>query len=351
MATITIAILGLGRIGASFGLALKRYAKTPGAQHQFVISGYDELPAAAKEALKMEAIDQDARSPGAAVSKADVVILSARYGLHPDLYELTGPLLKAGAVIVDLAPLKQEALKRAQKHLPRDEQGQSLAHMVGATPILNPAVLFEAVDPITETSRARADLFDGGALVVTPDADTRSEAVQLVVDLASLIGINIHFVDPAEHDGLITMMETLPLLAGLALFRTAAQDGAWDDRQRFGNTAFALATHGLGQFAPDDAAAFFAGDRAQMLQTLDAYIAALETIREFLVDDDPKLIETAFDRTTARRDEWLNARRKNKWDSKTEVKPTEKMNVVSVLGSRFLPRALRPGDNKSNGSR
>ena len=179
MATITVSILGLGRIGASFGLALKRYSKTAGAQHQFVINGYDELPMATKEALKMDAIDQDARSAGAAVNKADVVILSARYGLHPDIYELTAPALKSGAVIVDLAPLKQEALKRAEKHLPRDDQGQLTAHMVGATPILNPAVLLEAVDPITETSRARADLFDGGTLVVTPDANTRREAVQI----------------------------------------------------------------------------------------------------------------------------------------------------------------------------
>jgi prephenate dehydrogenase len=351
MATITVGILGLGRLGASFGLALKRYAKTTGAQHQFVINGYDELSSAGKEALKMEAIDHDVRSAITAVSKADVVILSARYGLHPDLYELAAPALKVGAVIVDLAPLKQEALKRAEKHLPRDEQGQLTAHMVGATPILNPTVLLEAVDPLTETSRARADLFDGGTLVITPDVDTRGEAVQLIADLATLIGLGVHFVDPAEHDGLITMMETLPLLAGLALFRTAAQDGAWEDRQRFGNPAFALATQGLGQLAPDDAAAFFSGDRAQTLKTLDAYIEALGIIREFLADDDPKLIETAFDRTSARRDEWLAARRKNKWDSKTEVKPTENISVASTLGARFLPRGLRPGDNKPNGNR
>ena len=350
MAAITVGILGLGRLGASFGLALKRYNKTSGAKHQFTISGCDEQPAVAKEALKMEAIDQDGRSPAGTVASADVVILAARYGLHSDWYERIGPTLKVGAVIVDLSPRKQHAIQQAEKHLPRDEHSQPSAHIVGLSTILNPALLLDAVDPLTETQQARADLFDGGTWIITPDADTRAEAVQLVADLAALIGVSVHFVDPAEHDGLITMMEALPLLAGLALFRTAAQDGAWEDRQRFGNPAFALATHGLGQFAPDDAAAFFAGDRAQTLQTLDAYIEALGTLRGFLADSDPGLIAAAFDRTSARRDEWLTARRKNKWDGKTAIKPVENLSVMNAIGARFLPRGLRPADHKPNGS-
>ncbi|MHB8747937.1 MAG: NAD(P)-binding domain-containing protein [Aggregatilineales bacterium] len=123
MATVNLAILGLGRLGASFGLALKRYAKTPGAKHQFVITGYDETYNVTQAARKAEAIDQEARNAGAAVAKADLVILAARYGLHDALYQAFGPDLKPGAVVLDLSPLKLRAIARAAEYLPRDDQG------------------------------------------------------------------------------------------------------------------------------------------------------------------------------------------------------------------------------------
>jgi len=344
MATVYLAILGLGRLGASFGLALKRYGRTPGAKHQFVISGYDETYSVTQSARKADAIDHEARTAGAAIANADLVILAARYGLHNDLYQVFGPDLKPGAVLLDFSPLKLRAIARAAEYLPRDEQGNFAAFMVGATAILNPAVL---LDPAVDSANARADLFDKGTLVLAPAVDCRAEAIELASDLGALLGMTVHFADPAEHDGLIGIMEALPLLAGLGLFQAANQHPAWDDLRRFGNPAFTLATLGLTQYAAEDAVTFFEGNREQAAQALDTLIKTLTTLRNLLTDDDPHLIEAAFEDAIVRRDQWLRARESNKWEAKTEVKPTENISFLGIMGTHILPRGMRPGDNKS----
>ena len=271
--------------------------------------------------------------------------MAVRPGLYEELYEAFGPDVRAGAVVLDFSPLNQSAIARAKKYLPHDLQGTAQAYMVGGTPIVGSAYLF---DPATETAKASADLFDKGTLVLAPTSDCHPEAVQLASDFGTLLGMTIRFADPLEHDGLITTMEGLPLLASLALFQAANQSGAWDDLRRMGNPAFALATLGLSQHTPDDAAAFFSGNRESAVQSVDSFIKALTALRDVLQNDDPHLLEATFNQVIANRDEWLAARRKNEWDAKTDVKPTENISLLGVLGTRFSFRGLRPGENKSN---
>ncbi len=347
MATINLTIIGLQRLGTSIGLALKRYMKTPGAQHQFVITGSDESNDVMRLARKMEAIDQEVRSPGGAVERADLVILTARNSLYSDLYEAIAPDLKAGAVIVDFSPLKERAIERATKWLPHDKDGEVTAYMVGATAILNPAYL---LDPKTDTESAHADLFDKGTLILSPAVNCRGEAIQLVSDLGELLGMSIHFTDPSEHDGMVASMEALPLLANLALFRTLNGNNAWEDLRRLGNPLFTLSTLGLEQFGAEDAAAVMNGNRERTVQAVEALINTLDEIRDTLLADDDLLIAEAFADAIEKREKWLLDRRKNAWDEKTEAKPAVKLTLMSTLASRFTFRGMRPGDNEDDKS-
>ncbi len=348
MLTINLAILGLGRIGASFGLALKHYAQTPGAQYQFTIVGYDSSVERLQAARKLEAIDQAARTPAAAVAKPEMILVAVPPGLYDDLYAAFGSEVRPGSVVLDFSPLKQSALTRAKKHLPHDAQNNPQAYIVGATAVLSPAVLFDWDE---DTAAASADLFDKGALILAPAADCHPEAVQLASDFGALLGMAVRFVDPLEHDGLITVMDGLPLLIALGLYQTASRSGSWDDLRRMGNPAFALATLGLGQYAPDDAAAFFSGNRERAVQALESLIKTLTTLRDVLQDDDSNLLEANFNQAIAHRDQWLSNRLKDEWDSKTDIKPTENISLMGVLGARFSFRGLRPGENKADDKR
>jgi|GEM_PF-135372 len=345
MAAITLAIIGLQRMGTSFGLAVKRYMKTPNVEHQFTIIGSDESVDAVRAAHKSEAIDQEARTPAAAVAKADLVILATRYGLYDDLYQAISSSLKAGVVILDLSPLKQRAIARADKYLPRDSDGHPLAYMVGATPIINPLLLN---DPGDTTESARADLFDKGTMILSPSVSARGEAIQLAADFSELLGMSVHFTEPAEHDGMVASIEGLPLLTALAVFRTLRKNNTWDDLRRLGNPPFAISTLGLEQITAQDALALFDGNRDRAAQALEALINTLDEVRDVLMADDPLLLGEAFEDAINQRAEWQHLRRQNTWDTRTAIKPTEDISIGGVMSGRFLGRFLRPGADKGS---
>ena len=213
--------------------------------------------------------------------------------------------------------------------------------MISAVAIINPALLH---NPQMGTEAARADLLDNGGLSLAPTADCHPDAVQLAADLGGLIGAPVKFADPLEQEGMIAAMEGLPLLAALGLFQMTAHSAGWDDLRQIGNPLFVLETLGLAQRDPADAAAYFAGDRTRADRALAAYIENLQVIRELLQADDRTQLDNAFARAVTKRDEWLSARNARNWEAKTTITPTEKISFMGVLGARFLPGSLRPGN-------
>jgi len=332
MAEITVAIIGLKRVGASFGLAIKRYLKAPGAQHKITIVGSDESAAARSAARKLNAIDSEVRSLGAAVEGADLIVLSLPYSKYDEYYETISADLKAGAVILDFAPLKLRTIERARKHLPK-QNGELTAYAVGATAILNAAYLYDTDD---DTETARADLFDKGTLILSPDAQTRGDAIQLASDFAALIGMSTHFTDPAEHDGLMAAMEALPLLTNLALFQSVAKNVAWDDLKRVSNPVFAHDTVSLAAFSPQDAAAAVHGNGAAVARYLDAMIENLSELRTLLRTADELTLAEAFAEVSDQHDEWLRDRSSNRWSAPADETATP--TAAGLLRGRFLGR-------------
>jgi prephenate dehydrogenase len=340
MAAITVAIIGLNRVGASVGLAIKRYMKAPGAEHQITVVGADESPETRALAKKKEAIDIDARNVGVAVEAADLVFLAIPYGKYDEYYEAIAADIKHGAVIIDFSPLKQAGIQRAYKHLPRDADGLA-AFAIGATAVLNPLYMF---DTTTATQDARPDLFEKGTMILSPDSKVRGEAIQLVADFAALLGMTAHFTDPAEHDGLIAAMEALPLLSNLALFRSVNKNAAWDDLRRMSTPVFGLSSFGLAHYTAEDAAATLRGNRDHTLRYLNDLIDNLTQLRELVKADDISLLTESFAETRDQHGLWLSERRQAMWDAPGgEQAVDEKITVGSMLRTRLFGRLGQMG--------
>jgi prephenate dehydrogenase len=334
MAKVNVTIIGLHRLGASLGLALKRLMKDPGQKHEFVVVGSDETPSVLDAALKLGAIDQKVRDLEAAVEKADLVFVTAPYSLVSDIFSIIGPALKAGAVVIDTSPLKLAAIDQAKKHFRRNKDGEYEAYLVGVTPILNPEHL-EGLRGDTES--ARADLFDNGQIIISPASDAPEEAVQLIADLAGLLNVRAHFVDPAEHDGLVAAMEQVPALLQLAFFRSLNTSKAWGDLQRMGNPRFSLATYLLAQEAPEDLAQPIVRNRDNVVRALETLIGALDEIRDVLVSGDELTLEQAFTDASRRYERWQAARRKNNWGDQVEPPALPSTGLMGSLGSMLNP--------------
>ena len=103
MADLSIAILGLGKFGASIGLCLKEYM-AKGGEHRFNIVGYDSNDAHEKAADKLGVVDKIHRKIFDAVRDVDIVVMAVPYEDVESAYQLIAPDLRDGVVVLDLSP-------------------------------------------------------------------------------------------------------------------------------------------------------------------------------------------------------------------------------------------------------
>jgi prephenate dehydrogenase len=331
MATIQVGILGLGRLGASLGLALKRYNASKGAENTFKITAYDPQAAVLADARRLGVADEYVNAPLAATRDREIVLLALSYADVPALYELAGPQMRDGAVLLDFAPLRAPSQAWAQKHL------QAEAYMVGVTAIVNHQALYQSADM---QSTARADLFDNGVFILTPAPNCAADALELAGDFAALLGSKAHFMDAAEYDALSAATEGLPALLSLASFRTFTQSEGWADIQRLTNPAFGALTHHLYDTHPDDLRDHLYRNRAHITRYLDELMVQLRQLRQTLVSNDRDALEAATTQEAAAYEAWLNRRSKNVWQEHSAAPSGTVMDTVmtGMFGSAIADR-------------
>jgi prephenate dehydrogenase len=326
MATLGVAILGLNRFSASVGLALRRYM-TKGGKYQFQITGYDYSADIVKQAQKMGAIDRSERHVYSAVKDADIVIMALSYEEVADTYKAIKPDLRDGVVILDFSPLKAPSLKWAKDAL-SDEH-----HIVGATPIVNPRYLYVADNTLEQ---AQEDLFDDGAVLLTPSAHCIKEAVDLSLNFVQILGSKPRFLDPLEHDTLLAQTNQLPRVLGTLLFYNLMNHTNWDDMQWFTNPAFGVLTRPLFDTHPDGLRDEFMVNRDVLARVLDDFIRSMQVFRDTLRSGDKDAVETITVDAAAKYEEWVNNRFNANWD-----KPAQKdMNIKGTLMQGLLGSTL-----------
>lgn len=344
MADVKVAILGLERLGTSFGLALKRYMGNKDARHTFTVVGHDERGYNGKHAKREGAISSFERSAADAVAGAHVVLLASSYNRAELLYDAIGSSLQPGAVVLDASPLKRPAIDWAAKSLPEDPE--RAAYMVGFTPILNPEVLFEAN---TEIEQARATLFDNGTFILAPAANCPAEAVDLASEMARIVGAEVHFMDPDEHDGLMAAMEGVPAALAVGLFQTFMRSEGWDDMRRLTNPAFGMLTNQLRFQHPDALWALLHYNRENTARHLTSLIDTLTEMRDSLQSDAEGLeIEAAVEQAAKQYEEWEGNRISNRWRAEADSGDLPETNVFSQMGGMLFGRRGRKQDDDTN---
>jgi prephenate dehydrogenase len=329
MADISVAILGLGRLGASLGLALDRYNKADGAKNHFEVVGYDSISYIRNTAKNLGAVASVTSSLVGAVEEKDLVIVTVPYAETRRTLRDIAASLRPGAVVVDLAPLKGPSMSWATEYF-SDE-----VYLVGVTAVINPALLWDGLDDV---NHARADLFDDGDFLLAPSSKAAPDAVELVSQVTDLIGAGKHFVDPTEHDGMAAATETLPALVGVAAFRAISKQRGWTEAQRLGNPNFGRLTHHLLDTHPDDLRDHLLANRENLLHQLDGFLAVLNEYRDAIAADDVDAVEAALVEDAAKYEKWLGRRTNGKWDPllDNENEGSAMGNLLSGMLGGFL---------------
>jgi len=187
-----VALIGLGQIGGSIGLALSG--------HPWRRVGYDLDPAAAAAALEADAIDAIAASLAEACGEAAMAVLAAPVDELPRLIEEVAGLLPRGAALIDTGSTRRAlvpALERAAGRGVTAVGGHPLAGTAGRG--------FHA---------AHADLFRGAHFVLLPVAGAPPE---IVLDLVRDLGAVPLLSDPERHDAALARTSHLPYLVARAV--------------------------------------------------------------------------------------------------------------------------------------
>lgn len=338
MADVSLAILGMNRVGVSVGLALHRYNQQ-GRDHQFAITGYDRSSASLKTAQKMNAINASANRIEEAISDKDIVVITMPYNEIKDVYEIMAPRLRAGAVVLDMTLVKQQSLNWAGEYL---KEG---THLVCAEPIPNPRYLFDGVD---EIERASEDYFDKGSILLMPSATCIKEAVTLATDFATLLGAAPTFFDPAEYDALMAATKALPTLLGVIYYHTISQRPGWDDTQRLTGGDFGMLTRHLFDTHPDDLTSLWLDSRADLLRNLDSLLANLSQMRDALDQQDRDAVEAVLEHASRDYETWINRRYNNRWKVDEQIQsetPSFGGMMGNLMGGFLSGRGKDKDDN------
>jgi prephenate dehydrogenase len=198
----TVAIIGTGLIGASFGLALRE------AGFDGSIVGVSSERALA-EALAAGAIDRGA-TLAEAVTQADLVFLSQTIGRILDTIRHLDGLVKPGALVTDAGSTKCEIVDVARQSIRR-------CQFLGGHPM--------AGKEKRGAAAAEAGLFRGRTWGLTPDepGELDTLAARDFRGWLERIGARVVVLDADEHDRIVSLTSHLPQLASTALAATLAQ--------------------------------------------------------------------------------------------------------------------------------
>jgi prephenate dehydrogenase len=262
-----VTIIGLGLIGGSIGMALRRWSAAN--DNALRIIGYDADMEKQNLAKNRGAVDGTAWNLGEAVRDADIVILATPVGAMKELFADIGPALKFEAIVTDTGSTKTNVLEWA-KALP------STVSFVGGHPMAGKSESLEGADP---------DLFKGATWVVTPSATASETAIRNVLGLIAAVDAEAFFTEPDEHDAYVGGISHLPMVVAAGLVTTATGDNSWRDMRTLASTGFRDTTR-LALGSPEMHRDISMTNRQSLTRWIDQFIGTLEDFKSHLAEED-----------------------------------------------------------------
>lgn len=278
-----LAIVGTGLIGGSLAAALKQ------ANVVDEIVGLGRRRETLAQAKALDLIDVIADSP-AQISGADVVMLATPVAQMQSVLRDIAPHLGGKSVVTDAGSTKRDVIAAARKAL-----GRSFSRFVAGHPIAGA----ESNGP----QAARADLFIGRNVVLCPEAETESAAVERITALWQATGAQVVNMDAARHDRIFAAVSHLPHLAAFALVDDLAARPEAEDFFRYAASGFRDFTR-IAASSPEMWRDIALANREALLAELAAYRGKLDEIAAALEKGDAAALETIFGRASKARRNW-----------------------------------------------
>lgn len=199
-----VTIVGLGLIGGSLGLAIRRHRLSR------EVVGLSRKASTIVQAKRRGAIDWGTTDAELAVREADLVILASPVETIVPLAKRLAPSMKQGSILTDVGSTKAKIVAELDRALP------SHVRFVGGHPL--------AGSEERGIKAASARLFDGSRCILTPTARTHSAALRKVGALWRALKVDVVTVNPKQHDRLLAQTSHLAHLVAFGLIAAADRE-------------------------------------------------------------------------------------------------------------------------------
>jgi prephenate dehydrogenase len=280
-----LVVVGVGLIGASFALALKR----AGAVRKVV--GVGRSRANLERALAAGAIDETAADTGSAADGADFVLVATPVAAMADAFASLARRLPPDAVVTDGGSTKQSVIAAARAAL-----GPRIAQFVPAHPI--------AGSDESGAAAATATLYRGREVILTPLAGTAPGLVDRVRAAWQACGARVTEMGAAEHDAVLAAVSHLPHLLSFALVHELAGRADAASLLAHAGTGFRDVSR-LAASNPEMWRDVCLANRDVLLAELRRYQDELARLGAALERSDGEALERAFAAARAARRAWL----------------------------------------------
>ncbi len=279
-----ITIIGVGLLGGSIGLAIKRR------QLAGEVAGFVRRASSLKDCERAGAVDYATTDLLAAVSNADLVILCTPLAQMVPLAKQLLPALKRGALVTDVGSVKADVVRGLESVF-----ANSGAHFIGSHPM--------AGAEKTGVWAARADLYANAVCVVTPTKKSTATAVRTLEKFWQSLGARTLRLDAAQHDLLVSRSSHLPHVVAATLANLVLNPALPKNQTALCATGFRDTTR-IASGSPEMWRDITLANRKNLSQSVDAFVAELRKFQAALNGGDVKAVETFYTTAKQRRDRW-----------------------------------------------
>lgn len=274
-----ITILGVGLLGGSFALAMKKNGLCR------YITGYGRSVENLMRARDRGLIDSFDPDPAGACKDSDLIMLSTPVGSFIDLTRRCLPAFKRGAIVTDTGSVKGGLVLDMEKLMPEG------VYYIGAHPI--------AGSDRSGLDYSNDGLFQKAKCIVTPTGHSNAAALKTIIDLWRALGSDVITLGPDRHDRIYAAVSHLPHLIAYAIVNTVAEiDSSYLE---FGGRGFkditriASSSHELWR----DICLL---NRGNLIEVISVFQKNLDSLRRYLRASDSASLEGEFEKARTLRE-------------------------------------------------
>jgi len=271
-----VAIVGVGLIGGSIGLALKRKRLAR------EVAGIGHRRSSIKKAVELRTIDWGTLDLKRGVEDADVVILATPILTMTKIVKKIAPYLKKGCIVTDVGSTKFRLVRDIETLLPKG------IDFIGGHPM--------AGSEKRGVEKTKEDLFRNSICILTKTKSTKARPLKAIKALWSAMGAEVITLSPKTHDRIASQISHLP---HMVIFSMLA--GIDNESLRFASTGFCDTT----RIASSDARIWrdiAISNKEEILKSISKFKRDLSELNRAIRRSDDATLMRIFENSKAKRD-------------------------------------------------